>query len=193
MPHREWQFGKLGWMPMWKLGDRDGVHFSARAGSLELRLRPTLTSEQTVTPPNKQKAVSIHSGDGHSFRLFRSGTGFKTASKKPSYESLRGNPPRPGMMPRSSTGFSSKDGLSALSSNSEARRPSRFGLRKQSSPDDSKAKKSDDLTKMIARASNYMTFAYIKMPSVVLCLSYKGKGDRNFSDVQSSWSDHRIS
>ena len=164
-------------------GEREGgVHFSTRAGSLELRLRPTLTSEQTVTP-NKQKAVSIHSGDGHSFRLFRSGTGFKTASKKPSYESLRGNPPRPGIIPRSSTGFSSKEGLAGLSSNSEARRPSRFGLRKQSNNDDSKAKKSDDLTKMIARASNFMTFAYIKMPSVVLCLSYKGKGDRNFSDV----------
>jgi hypothetical protein len=36
---------------------------------------------------------------------------------------------------------------------------------------------------MIDRASNYMTFAYIKMPSVVLCLSYKGKGDRNIEDV----------
>lgn len=55
-------------------------------------------------------------------------------------------------------------------------------LRHKSSDGD-KAKQSDDLSKMMDRASNYMTFAYIKMPSVVLCLSYKGKGDRNFEDV----------
>ncbi|KAG8405874.1 Protein FMP27, mitochondrial [Metarhizium acridum] len=36
---------------------------------------------------------------------------------------------------------------------------------------------------MINRANNYMTFAYIRMPSVVLCLSYKGKDQRNFEDV----------
>ncbi|KAK3322229.1 mitochondrial protein from FMP27-domain-containing protein [Apodospora peruviana] len=159
--------------------DKDGVPFNTRAGSLELRLRPTLTSEPTIVP-NKQKAVSIHSGEGHSFRLFRSSTGFKTASKKPSYESLRGSTPRPGIIPRSSTGFSSKDNISK---DTDSRRGSRFGLRNKTNADDPKTKKSDDLTKMIARASNYMTFAYIKMPSVVLCLSYKGKGERNFSDV----------
>jgi hypothetical protein len=36
---------------------------------------------------------------------------------------------------------------------------------------------------MISRASNYMTLAYVKIPSVVLCLSYKGKGERNLEDV----------
>lgn len=45
------------------------------------------------------------------------------------------------------------------------------------------AKDSDDLTQMLNRASNYMTLAYVKIPSVVLCLSYKGKGARNFEDV----------
>ncbi|KAG8407535.1 Protein FMP27, mitochondrial [Metarhizium acridum] len=45
------------------------------------------------------------------FRLFRSGnTGKTVISKKASHESLRGiGAPRPGMMVRSSTGFSSKD------------------------------------------------------------------------------------
>jgi len=46
-----------------------------------------------------------------------------------------------------------------------------------------KNKNSDDLTKMMSRASNYMTLAYVKIPSVVLCLSYKGKGERNLEDV----------
>ncbi|KAF2201026.1 hypothetical protein GQ43DRAFT_481072 [Delitschia confertaspora ATCC 74209] len=41
----------------------------------------------------------------------------------------------------------------------------------------------DDLTQMMTRASNYMTLAYVKIPSMVLCLSYKGKGQRNFEDV----------
>ena len=35
----------------------------------------------------------------------------------------------------------------------------------------------------MTRASNYMTLAYVKIPSVVLCLSYKGKGERNLEDV----------
>ncbi|KAK5664327.1 hypothetical protein OQA88_548 [Cercophora sp. LCS_1] len=160
--------------------DKDQMSFSTRPGSLELRLRPTLTSEPDSSP-SKQNAVSIHSGEGTSFRLFRSaGTG-KFPSKKRSYESLRSGAPRPGI-PRTSTGLSSKDGLSAAS-NSEARRGSRFGLRHRSANEEEKTKKSDDLTKMIDRASSFMTFAYIKMPSVVLCLSYKGKGDRNIEDV----------
>lgn len=32
---------------------------------------------------------------------------------------------------------------------------------------------SDELSQMMNRASNYMTLSYIKIPSVVLCLSYK--------------------
>lgn len=38
---------------------------------------------------------------------------------------------------------------------------------------DKRNEQSDELTQMIARASNYMTLVYIKIPSVVLCLSYK--------------------
>lgn len=48
---------------------------------------------------------------------------------------------------------------------------------------DSRREKNDDLTQMMDRANNYMTLAYVKIPSVVLCLSYKGKGSRNLGDV----------
>ncbi|KAK4639146.1 Protein SABRE [Podospora bellae-mahoneyi] len=156
----------------------DIPQFETRAGSLELRLRPTLTSDPDEDPP-KHKALSIHSGEGTSFRLFRSGTGFKAVNKKRSYDSLRGSTPRPGVS-RTGTGFSSNISISG-----DSRKSSRFGLRHRSTAtDEEKAKaRSDDLTKMIDRASNYMTFAYIKMPSVVLCVSYKGKGERNFEDV----------
>ena len=61
----------------------------------------------------------------------------------------------------------------------------RFKLHRSSSQTDSvdKDKPSDDLTLMMSRASNYMTLAYVKVPSVVLCLSYKGRGERNIEDV----------
>ncbi|KAI2639855.1 mitochondrial protein from FMP27-domain-containing protein [Hypomontagnella submonticulosa] len=146
--------------------------FSTRPGSLELRLRPTLTldSRPTEDTYQKPKAISVHSGDGGSvFRLF----GSKTANKKPSYESLQ-----------SASASQQKMGIgrssTMVSVNSE-KKSGRFGLSRKSA--NSEDKPSDDLTKMIARASNYVTFAYIKMPSVVLCLSYKGKGDRNIEDV----------
>ncbi|KAI0526661.1 mitochondrial protein from FMP27-domain-containing protein [Xylaria bambusicola] len=146
--------------------------FNTRAGSLELRLRPTLTLDSRAPHDDgssKVKAVSIHSGEGtHMFRLF----GTKPASKKPSYESLRSaNMPKPGIG-RSST---------ALSISSESKKGARFALARKMG--NSEVEPSDDLSKMITRASSYMTFAYIKMPSVVLCLSYKDKGERNLKDV----------
>ncbi|KAI0460342.1 mitochondrial protein from FMP27-domain-containing protein [Xylaria acuta] len=150
--------------------DKDSP-FNTRAGSLELRLRPTLTLDSRTPHDDensKIKAVSIHSGEGtHMFRLF----GGKPASKKPSYESLRAsNIPKPGIG-RSST----------ASSNSEGKKGARFVLPRKTG--NSEVEPSDDLSKMITRASSYMTFAYIRMPSVVLCLSYKGKGERNIEDV----------
>ncbi|ORY70014.1 mitochondrial protein from FMP27-domain-containing protein [Pseudomassariella vexata] len=149
--------------------DKD-ASFNTRAGSLELRLRPTLHSESRSpdTSPPKTKALSVHSTESNVFRLF----GNKAPTKKPSYESLRSS-----QTPRPSIGRSS----TMASSVSESKKVSRFALR--SGKGASEEKPSDDLTKMMTRASNYMTFAYIKMPSVVLCLSYKGRGDRNIEDV----------
>ncbi|KAM3481608.1 hypothetical protein MY5147_000594 [Beauveria neobassiana] len=148
------------------------ANFSTRPGSLELRLRPTLSSVGPEEGPSPNKAMSVHSTESQSgFRLFRSsGTG-KTIGKKSSHDSLRSG--RPGALARASTGLSTKD-----SRESEAKKSSRFNKGKK--VDD---KQSDDLSKMMDRASNYTTFAHIKMPSVVLCLSYKGKDQRNFEDV----------
>lgn len=41
----------------------------------------------------------------------------------------------------------------------------------------------DDLSQMMSRASNYMILAHVKINDVVLCLSYKGKGERNIEDI----------
>ena len=43
----------------------------------------------------------------------------------------------------------------------------------RSSSSGQQEKPSDELSQMMSRASNYMTLAYIKIPSVTLCLSYK--------------------
>jgi hypothetical protein len=159
----------------------DDSTFSTRPGSLELRLRPTLSSEPRVGS-SAQKAQSLHSSEPSTFRFFRSGTGSKTigsiVSKKPSYESLASSNIKLGVS-RAGTGFSS---IASRDTSASGERKSRFGLPRKLHASGNKSK-DDDLTQMIDRASNYMTFAYIKMPSVVLCLSYKGKGDRNIQDV----------
>jgi hypothetical protein len=36
---------------------------------------------------------------------------------------------------------------------------------------------------MLARANNYMTLAHVKLDSFVICLSYKGKSERNLEDL----------
>ncbi|KAK5136930.1 hypothetical protein LTR08_001437 [Meristemomyces frigidus] len=63
----------------------------------------------------------------------------------------------------------------------------RTALLHRSHSDEKRKKKdkeqSDDLTQMMNRASNYMTLSFVKVPSMVLCLSYKGQGKRNIEDV----------
>ncbi|KAK9462819.1 golgi-body localization protein domain-containing protein [Lipomyces oligophaga] len=41
----------------------------------------------------------------------------------------------------------------------------------------------DDLSEMVSRASKFITFVHVTIPSVVMCISYKGKGARNIEDV----------
>lgn len=206
-----------------QLADRNGNEngasggssaFSTRPGSLELRLRPTLTLDpvrpSTSSSPGKHKSHNVHGGStegshghgSHGFRFFRSVAtpgSSHTASKRPSFESLRDATVKPGVG-RTGTGFSSK----AESTHTSDSKKARFALRGRAGTGMSSTaagsggaaggdrkegrngkhkQHSDDLTMMMTRASNYMTFAYIKMPSVVLCLSYKGKGERNLEDV----------
>lgn len=165
---------------------------SGRAGSLELRLKPTLNSEQRPNTATEQrpKPVNFHSSFGppenhHRFKLFHSSTdrtstssrtnSSKALSKKASSDSLQS-----GLLSRPSIGRSGTH-FSNPESGSTASGSKRFAIGRKESK--KKEKPSDDLTKMMDRASNYMTLAYVKIPSVVLCLSYKGKGERNIEDV----------
>jgi hypothetical protein len=170
--------------------DKQDSASSTRAGSLELRLKPTMTSEYrpSTAGPQKGKAASVHSangGEGHHFRLFQPSNknsrsshnlpSLKTLSKKPSTESMQSSITSRPTIGRSSTQASGNDASSVNTTK-------RFAIHKNGTKS-KKEKPSDDLTKMMSRASNYMTLAYVKIPSVVLCLSYKGKGERNIEDV----------
>ncbi|KAI9678545.1 MAG: hypothetical protein M1817_005602 [Caeruleum heppii] len=165
--------------------------------SLEARLKPTLTLRNhrrtEMGPPPKPRHGHSNSaqGEGRHFKMFHSQDKPRSRSKPPkirtpttkiSAESLR----MTSMTSRSSTS------LTGLASSSSSEKPKRFGLQRSLSKDYSedpqkskkkKKKASDDLTQMMSRASNYMTLAYVKIPSVVLCLSYKGRGERNLEDV----------
>ena len=163
---------------------------AARAGSLELRLKPTMNSEQR---PNlgswdqRPNPASFHSSseNHHRFKLFSSATdkttgssrttSSKALSRKASNDSLQSSLLSRPSIGRTGTHFSTAD------SGSTASGSKLFAIGRNNSK--KKQKASDDLTKMMDRASNYMTLAYVKIPSVVLCLSYKGKGERNIEDV----------
>jgi hypothetical protein len=160
---------------------------NTRAGSLELRLQPTMNSElrPNTSYTSKSKATSIHSANGdqgHHFRLFQTNrpSTAKVPTRKQSIDSLQSSfqssISRP-TIARSSTSASNFDSNSTIGDV----KAKRFGVHRKGSK--IQEQPSDDLTKMMSRASNYMTLAYVKIPSVVLCLSYKGKGERNIEDV----------
>lgn len=155
-------------------GSSDDQHPGTRPGSLEMRLRPT----RAFTQNHKSRLGNNgNNGEAHHFKFFHSKTAMSQGLlKKHSRDSLLSNN-------RPSHDISSTS-LSAMSGNSEKHK--KFKLSRNATRDsvaESEKKPPDDLTQMMARASNYMTLAYVKIPSVVLCLSYKGRGERNLEDV----------
>lgn len=161
----------------------DQQQFENLNGSLEMRLRPTMgfpeRKPKKIGPPGNHGASSTHR-----FKFFQHSNGSQSStkpaisrvpSKVSSVESLR------------NTSRTSHDASSSnlTSLNGTSQRPKKFALHRSASRDSGidKEKPSDDLTQMIARASHYMTLSYVKIPSVVLCLSYRGRGERNIEDV----------
>ncbi|KAI9663441.1 MAG: hypothetical protein M1829_006079 [Trizodia sp. TS-e1964] len=165
--------------------------------SLESRLRPTMALSEQSRPNTsagpKNRFQSGGQGDSHHFRLFQSISHSKPISrpptlrvpvKKASADSLRMTP-LSAIAPLTSrrTTERSSASTSTLNQSSATQKSSKFKLSHGTGSSDKDLKPSDDLTQMISRASNFMTLAYVKIPSVVLCLSYKGKGERNIEDV----------
>lgn len=172
------------------MASSDDPQTSQQPGSLELRLRPTKAFGESRgaagfnTSGKATNGILKKDGGPHQFSLFKHSnhsqhsTRHVLQKKHVSKESLR----------------PSHDASSASLTNMNAglEKPKRLGGLKGSNTGTSTAdqpsqkdrdKASDDLTQMMSRASNYMTLAYVKIPSVVLCLSYKGRGERNIEDV----------
>ncbi|KAG0644829.1 mitochondrial protein from FMP27-domain-containing protein, partial [Tuber brumale] len=158
--------------------DRDSHHMDDSSSTksdvspVEIRLRPTLSLTADHRPGSSSSTSKPRS---NSFKA--SNAGFRGTFM-------------PSLTP---THKSSVESLSVKSRKStEGPAPSIMGLEKNkklqifnrsSNHSGRNEKRSDELSQMMSRASNFMTLAYIKIPSVVLCLSYKGRGDNNFEDV----------
>ena len=168
---------------------------STRPASLEMRLRPTMAfpkKSSQVSSSQKSKHFTFASGgEPHHLRIFHHSN--NTGRQTPSTPSLG----RPASILKKSSQESltisrqTKQGSSTSLStmNGQPEKHKRFTLNRTNSQATTtgkdKDKPSDDLSQMLSRASNYMTLAYVKIPSVILCLSYKGKGERNIEDVHS--------
>ncbi|KAL8732117.1 MAG: hypothetical protein Q9181_004062 [Wetmoreana brouardii] len=165
----------------------DEPQSSNRPGSLELRLRPTKAFGDSRGAAGFNKSGKATNGilkkdnGSHQSSLFQHSNHSQQSarniqSKKASKESLR------------PSHDASSTSLATMNAGSEKHK--RLGVLKRSNTGNStnehpseKDKASDDLTQMMSRASNFMTLAYVKIPSVVLCLSYKDRGERNILDL----------
>lgn len=152
------------------------------AGSIELRLQPTMTlpdNTRKTTQPSRTHRLKVppltrlNRDSNRPSHGDRPGSGLRSSAssvlnKKKSAESLRA-------LTRTSTDRSLGAASAGSASTGESKK---FSLGKGS-----KKEQTDDLTQMMSRASNYMILAHVKINDVVLCLSYKGRGDRNIEDV----------
>lgn len=167
-------------------GSNDGTG----AGSLERRLVPTLhlPKQQKNKVDTRGLGISGNTSGSHhnlhGFGIFqhsdksRNQLNPRTAASRTALSQANLSP----AMARSP----SERSINTMRSdqNADADKSKRFAVSRRSSEDKKRGEeRSDDLTEMMNRASSYMTLAFVKIPGVVLCLSYKGKGHRNIEDV----------
>ncbi|KIV87636.1 hypothetical protein PV11_03168 [Exophiala sideris] len=164
-------------------------------GEMAKRLKPTysLNYREKATPSTssgKPKGLGLPSEHHKFFKHFNSSNPravLKEPTRKGSNSSLRS----------SKKNDTSTTSLVALRKSEEKTRgmlhrtvskersqvPKKEKEKDKDKDKDKKEKPSDDLSQMISRASNYMTLAHVKLNTFVICLSYKGKGDRNIEDL----------
>lgn len=161
-------------------------------GSLDARLKPTLTLQKhkKTKVENKGLGISNHAPHGlaifqHSDKSSRSVSGTRTPASRQALSQTNVGPPRSPSQRSLSTLHSTADSDERDGRSKRLAAAYRHGVddKKKKDKDKDKERPSDDLTQMMNRASNYMTLSYVKIPSMVLCLSYKGQGKRNIEDV----------
>lgn len=162
--------------------DTDDVKSSKGPGSIELRLQPTLSlseEERSSRRPSQLKGLAMtpiyrsnaaRLGFSESARQLPRPATTGTLSKKKSGDSIRALARQPTERSPSSHSASTGDERKKFALSRGSRRA------KSKEP-------TDDLSQMMSRASNYMTLARVKVHDVVLCMSYKGKGEHNLEDL----------
>ncbi|KAK2745432.1 hypothetical protein FQN57_003775 [Myotisia sp. PD_48] len=160
----------------------DDSHSISQLGAVEHRLTPTLSlpdkrrpnSPGGLHPPPHKDADATPRARNVLRARHRSPSRSpgRIPIKKPSADSLR-------FVKRQASDRS----LTSQAGNEDKNR--KFGISRQPTAKDLlKAGKSvDDVSHMMSRASNYMILSHVKIKDVVLCLSYKGKGERNIEDI----------
>ncbi|PGH10506.1 hypothetical protein AJ79_05434 [Helicocarpus griseus UAMH5409] len=160
---------------------------SSNPGAIELRLKPTLSLPDyrrsvspshryakglAMTPIHREKPTRQLTAHVRPRSTSRPST--SRIPKKVSADSLRPVTRQP-----------SDKSLASHQTNPTEEKHKKFTLPRSSTRSSGTKgdKASDDLSQMMSRASNYMTLAHVKINDVVLCLSYKGKGERNIEDV----------
>ncbi|PVI00876.1 hypothetical protein DM02DRAFT_372152 [Periconia macrospinosa] len=167
----------------------------SEVNALKLRLTPTLQLPDPQSKAADRKAKKLERRPTmHHLRFFRENhsrsagefrrTLHPSSALLASENAATPSPSRPG----STRSGSASTAVSTMSTAESDRASKRFNLYRSSTNDkrmvaNNKKARHDDLTQMMTRASNYMTLSYVQIPSMVLCLSYKGKGQRNFEDV----------
>lgn len=159
-------------------------------GAIEQRLRPTFmlsddkkthhrlpNPKELVMTPMKESSPRLGLGPSDASRQASrpSSSGASTLSKKRSYDSLRVLKKQNNSKPNLAHPATIGPGPAVAGGEERGRK---FHLGKGKSKENR-----DDLSQMISRAANYMTLAHIRVNDVVLCMSYKGKGDRNLEDI----------
>lgn len=145
------------------------------------RLKPTYGldyDEKRKNHPShaKSKGLGI-SAEHHKFFKHFNASNPRSALKEPTRKGSSGS------LRSSKKNDASSTSLVGLG-NSEGDKKRFPNLGSGSSKKDKKDKAAnDDLSQMISRASNYMTLAHVRLNSFVVCLSYKGKSERNFEDL----------
>lgn len=160
----------------------DDLQLHSGPGAIELRLQPTLSlSEDKARQQHRSGHLKglamtpIHRDSNRiegARQLQRQGTS-STLTKKKSVDSLK-------ILSRQPTERTLANGSNT---NVTEEKGKKFGLAKIPSRDRKNNEATDDLSQMMSRASNYMTLAHVRVTDVVLCLSYKGKGDHNLEDL----------
>ena len=170
-----------------------GTNDGTGAGSLERRLVPTLhLPRQQKQKPSDPRGLGI-SGNGsggshhnlHAFSIFQHSDKSKSQLNPRSAASLSAlNQTNLSPAMARSPSQRSINTMRSETQSADTEKSKRFTGSHRSSEDKKRSdERSDDLTEMMNRASSYMTLAFVKIPSMVLCLSYKGKGNRNIEDV----------